>query len=74
MITRQARNVDIASVYHRLVPMVSSEVDINRSTQESLIDLHISLMAMNELLEKRLPAMQKNCMKGQPDIVGGCRE
>ncbi len=63
MTERQTRNVDIAATYQKLVPMISTEIDVNRGTQESLIDLHISLMSMNELLEKRIPAMQKNCMK-----------
>ena len=63
MTERQTRNVDIAATYQKLVPMISTEIDVNRGTQESLIDLHISLMIMNELLEKRIPAMQINCMK-----------
>ncbi len=38
----------------------------------NLVNMHASLVGVNALLEKRIPIMQKNCMKGSPDIVGGC--
>ncbi len=40
----------------------------------SLVSLHIDLLSVNKLIEKRIPVMQKNCMKALPDIVGGCRK
>lgn len=46
--------------------MTSAQQDIDTKTIESLVDLHISLMLTNTLLEKRIPKMQENCMKAQP--------
>lgn len=71
---RMSRTVDVPHMYHTLRPMIATEIDINAGTLKSLIDTHIDLTTTNEMLEKRIKPMQNNCMRGSPDIVGGCRE
>lgn len=61
--SRQARSVDIAAMYSHIIPLMSAEEDLNTNTLESLIELHIDLQATNEMIEKRIPKMQNNCMK-----------
>lgn len=70
---RMARTIDVPAMYHVLRPMAAHEIDINAGTLKSLIDTHIDLTTTNEMIEKRITPMQNNCMKGSPDIVGGCR-
>ncbi len=72
-VSRQNRSIDIETMHSQLNLLSSTDSDTNDNTQKGLIDLHINLMATNNLLEQRLPAMQSNCSKGQPDIIAGCR-
>ena len=50
-----------------------AEDTLNDKVLTDLINIHVRLSETNTLLEKKIPEMQANCMKGQPDIVGGCR-
>ena len=59
-------------MYHTLEAMTNLEEDDNTMMQKALIDLHISLMTTNDFLTERIKPMQKNCMKGNPSVVGGC--
>lgn len=69
---RKGKTVDIVKMYQQLESLTNLETDDNAMMQKALIDLHISLMTTNELLQERIKPMQKNCMKGNPSIVGGC--
>ncbi len=73
MMNRKKKNINVAKTYGELVAMTSSQQDIDENTLESLVTLHINLMTTNKLIEDRIAPMQKNCMKGQPWVVGGCR-
>lgn len=46
----------------------NSEERMNEKIITDLIQMHISISTTNTLLEKKLPDMQKNCMKAQPEI------
>lgn len=59
----KTRSINIEEMYHTLSRLITNESDVNDDTQKSLIDLHISLEATNNLLENRIPAMQQNCLK-----------
>ncbi len=73
MLSRKSHDVDILKMYNKLDTMTSRKIDIDQTTLYNLISLHTNLISTNTLLEKRIPIMQKNCMKGQPNLVGGCR-
>jgi hypothetical protein len=45
-----------------------NEERINEKMMTDLIEMHIKLRETSTLLEKRIPEMQTNCMKWQPDI------
>jgi len=66
----------VESLYARY----SGEVEMNKQLARdenaltNLVNLHISLLSINKILEIRIPVMQKNWMKAIPDIVGGCRK
>jgi hypothetical protein len=63
------------SLYNELLTKWVSGNDeeaITNTMITNLVNMHASLVGVNALLEKRIPIMQKNCMKGSPDIVGGC--
>lgn len=71
--TTQANAINIVEMYNTLLPLVNTDEENNDNTISGLVTLHINLQKTNALLEWRLPAMQNNCMKWQPDIIGGCR-
>lgn len=62
-ISRQNRAINIEEMYQKLNLLSSTDADINDSTKKGLIDLHISLLETNTLLEERIPDMQNNCMQ-----------
>ncbi len=66
--------VDASSLYSDLIGRTSNDIKTNAKIQSDLINMHITLLRINELLEKRIPIMQWNCMKALPDIEGGCRK
>jgi hypothetical protein len=66
--------VDVNSLYNQYLWEFSNQIKLNEDLTASLINLHIDLLSINKLLEKRIPVMQKNCMKALPDIIGGCRK
>lgn len=69
----QSRSIDIVNMHSKLQAMTSVSADTNDMTKANLIKLHSNLVKTNELLEERIPRAQANCMKWQPDLVGGCR-
>lgn len=46
--------------------------DNSLSLIENLGQMHINLTVINLAIEKRIPMMEKNCMKQIPSIVGAC--
>jgi hypothetical protein len=66
---------DITSFYRTTREKLAwdNEERINEKMMTDLIEMHIKLRETSTLLEKRIPEMQTNCMKWQPDIVGGCK-
>ncbi len=66
--------VDVNALHSRFIWEASNQIKINEKITADLVNLHIDLLSVNKLLEKRIPVMQKNCMKSNPDIVGGCRK
>lgn len=67
---------DITSFYREIREKLLSDNEerINEKMMTDLIELHIKLRETSALMSKKIPEMQANCMKGQPDIVGGCRD
>ena len=62
-------------LYSELTAKSTSQNDEESTTTTiitNLVNMHVNLVEVNTFLEKRIPIMQKNCMKGSPDIVGGC--
>ena len=72
-VTSYHRAVNIHEMYNTLQAIIADAQDTNDTTRTHLIQLHQALLETNEKLESRIPSMQKNCMKGNPDIVGGCK-
>lgn len=70
---RKSRTFTVINTYMDLNSLVKSDQDDNANMMKNLVDWHLSLQSTNELLEKRIAPMQRNCMKWQPDIVGGCK-
>lgn len=66
--------VSVESTYTTLMTQVTPQSDDNKAIITNLVDLHISLVATTDMVKKRLPIMQRNCMKARPDIVGGCKD
>jgi hypothetical protein len=56
-------------MYSNLEMMKTPAIDIKSELMSNLIDLHIALLFTSEAIEKRLPAIYQNCMKGQPDVA-----
>ncbi len=51
----------------------SDETTINAQLFSDLVSMHVQLVMMNKLLKQKIPAMQKNCMKENPGVVGACK-
>ena len=66
---KQKVTVDIQEMYSNLEMMKTPAIDIKSELMSNLIDLHIALLFTSEAIEKRLPAIYQNCMKGQPDVA-----
>jgi hypothetical protein len=68
-------NQQITALYSELTTKTRSQNDEDATTTTiitNLVNMHASLVGINALIEKRIPMMQKNCMKGSPGVVGGC--
>lgn len=73
LIATKSRSIDIGLMYNKLDSMLSVSNENNDSTRANLIKLHSDLVFINEQIEQRIPRAQSNCMKWNPNIVGGCR-
>lgn len=51
----------------------NAETSTNDQMLSDLVNIHLELVQTNTLLKKKIPDIQKNCMKANPGIVGGCR-
>ncbi len=65
--------VNINDLHQSLLGKTSTDIKVNEKIRNTLINMHIRIISTNTLIEKRIPPMQKNCMKAVPDIVGGCK-
>ena len=65
--------VDINELHQSLLGKTSTDIKVNEKIRNTLINMHIRIISTNALIEKRIPPMQKNCMKAIPGIVGGCK-
>lgn len=66
---------DMSAFWIEIQKKLSSDNEewTNEKMLTDLVNIHASLRATNTLLEEKIPEMQKNCMKAQPEIVWGCR-
>ena len=55
-------------MYNTLLATSSYEQSDTDGLIGNLVNLHASLSAINDSLEKRNPIMWENCMKSRPDI------
>lgn len=56
-------------MYSDIEIMKTPAIDLRSELMSNLIDLHMALLFTSEAIEKRLPAIYKDCMKGQPDVT-----
>jgi hypothetical protein len=61
-------------VYATLSAAFSKDDPIIDASMDNLLNMHGRLLSLNATLEKRIPEMQKNCMKANPSVIGGCRK
>jgi hypothetical protein len=64
----------IEDVYASLSATFSKDDPVIDASIDNLLNMHGNLLSLNATLEKRIPEMQKNCMKPMPEIVGGCKK
>lgn len=64
---------DMASFWEKIEKTKNADEALNEKMVTDLVNIHARLVITNEILAKKIPEMQANCMKAQPDIVGGCR-
>lgn len=73
LVTLKSRSVDIGIMHETLKEIIKYDNENHSDITTSFIKLHARIQSTNTLLEKRLPKMQNNCMKWQPDVIGWCR-
>lgn len=66
---RKKETMDIQKMYSDIEIMKTPAIDLRSELMSNLIDLHMALLFTSEAIEKRLPAIYKDCMKGQPDVT-----
>lgn len=66
---------EIAALWTQLDTIISNngETSVNAQMLSDLVSIHMQLVEVNKLLVKKIPDMQKNCMRENPSIVGACR-
>lgn len=66
---------EIAALWTQLDTIISNngETTVNAQMLSDLISIHMQIVQVNKLLLKKIPDMQKNCMRQNPSIVGACR-
>lgn len=68
----ERKSVDAVGMYYANLSIFKEDLGTNDEMLTKLISLHITLLDVNDRIEKRVPIMQKNCMKAQSGIIGGC--
>jgi hypothetical protein len=66
--------IGVEVVYATLSATFSKDDPIIDASMDNLLNMHGRLLSLNATLEKRIPEMQKNCMKANPSVIGGCRK
>lgn len=61
--------VSVIAMDNYLRSQKGPEIESKSTLMLDLIDLHISLLFTSEAVEKRVPKMAKNCMKGQMSVA-----
>lgn len=61
-------NVDTALVYNSFDTLITKDIEDDEDLLTKFINLHITLLDVNERLEKRINPMITNCKKAQPEI------
>ncbi len=62
----------VMEVYQGISGKFSDTEVIDATILSNLIDLHTSLVLINDDIEKRIPKMSENCMKWNPSIKWAC--
>jgi len=61
---------DLATLYTTIKSTLANSETTTETTITNLAQMHINLSVINLALEKRIPFVQKNCMKQIPSIIG----
>jgi hypothetical protein len=64
---------DLWTFYNEIKMSLANGQSTNEEIISNLTRMHINLNIINVALEKRIPFMQKNCMKQIPSVEGWCR-
>jgi hypothetical protein len=60
---------DMATFWEKIEKTKNADEALNEKMVTDLVNIHARLVVTNGILEKKIPEMQANCMKAQPDIV-----
>ena len=60
---------DMAQFWEKIEKTKNADEKLNEKMLTDLVNIHARLVVTNAILAKKIPEMQANCMKGQPDIV-----
>jgi hypothetical protein len=66
---------DVVEVWNEMEKTILSvnETNVNQQILSDLASVHAQLVTLNALFKKKIPDMQKNCMKQYPGVEGACR-
>lgn len=68
----QDESKSVMDIYQWISGKFSDTEVIDATILSNLIDLHTSLVLINDDIEKRIPKMSENCMKWNPSIKWAC--
>jgi hypothetical protein len=71
--TDSIKVTDLATLYTTIKSSLSTSEQSTEETITNLARIHVNLSVINIAVEKRIPMMQRNCIKQLPSVVGGCR-
>lgn len=60
---------DMARLYNEVKSSLANSTQTTEETVTNLAQIHINLSVINLAIEKRIPMMQRNCMRQLPGIV-----
>lgn len=66
-------DLTVKTLYSSLNTAASEDVSDTDTLIGNLVNLHVTLVSINDEFEVRIPIMQKNCMKARPDIIWWCK-